>query len=360
MIQVLQNQQELDPKGGFRDHAEYLVAVAAARPGHVDPRLVPLAVNDLHSDPGLGFMVPQGVAPRTLIADEIDPVSARTQPVVMRDPVVSIPARVDKNHATSVSGGLSFTRRVDATPSAGYPPEPTPSRVALEAIELGSDELWGITHVSDRVLVAASPESFLAMLSACARTERADTLLEERYRGDGMGRFSGVLKSGALITVTKEIGQAASTVVGENLLNIRRRMWNYSNAIWLIQPDSLPQVVKATVTVGAGGSALPVWRPGDKASGSPDMILGRPAFFHEVASAIGEVGDVLCGDWSQYLDAVYTPLKRASSIHVRFSSVESTFRFYERGDGASWWRAPVTPRRSSLTKSPFVTLEDRA
>jgi hypothetical protein len=57
---------------------------------------------------------------------------------------------------------------------------------------------------------------------------------------------------------------------------------------------------------------------------------------------------------------VYQPLQSAESLHVRFEYNERTFRFTMRNDGRCWWRSAITPKKSSTTLSPFVTLAARA
>jgi hypothetical protein len=89
------------------------------------------------------------------------------------------------------------------------------------------------------------------------------------------------------------------------------------------------------------------------------MLLGRPIFYSEYASTIGDPGDLILGNWSQYLDGLYQPLQSAESVHVRFVEHERTFKFWVRNAGAPWWRSALTPAESTTTLSPFVVIEDR-
>jgi hypothetical protein len=54
------------------------------------------------------------------------------------------------------------------------------------------------------------------------------------------------------------------------------------------------------------------------------------------------------------------PLKSDESIHVRFLYNERTFRFVLLNAGQPWWKSALTPKHSSNTLSPFVTLAPRA
>jgi HK97 family phage major capsid protein len=63
--------------------------------------------------------------------------------------------------------------------------------------------------------------------------------------GTGAGQPLGILNSPALISVAKETGQAAATIVKENVDKMWSRMWARArkNAIWLINQDIEPQLL---------------------------------------------------------------------------------------------------------------------
>jgi len=88
--------------------------------------------------------------------------------------------------------------------------------------------------------------------------------------------------------------------------------------------------------------------------------MGRPIFFSEFASTLGDVGDLMLVNWSEYLIGNYKAARSESSVHVRFVEHEQAFKFYKRIDGRGWWRAALTPKKSTATMSPFVTLAARA
>src|SRR5690606_10952566 len=65
-----------------------------------------------YSDRFGGATVPTAMLPQMLtIGWEGDPTLGRTQPIPMAAPMVEIPARVDKDHRESVSGGFVVTRK---------------------------------------------------------------------------------------------------------------------------------------------------------------------------------------------------------------------------------------------------------
>ena len=53
-------------------------------------------------------------------------------------------------------------------------------------------------------------------------------------------------------------------------------------------------------------------------------------------------------------------MESASSIHVKFTTDETAFRFVMRVDGQPTWNAALTPSNGSNTQSPFITLDTRS
>lgn len=347
-----------DPKKGFKDHRDFLCSVMEAGRNYGvtdDRRLKYLATagsdeQSSISDPYGGFLVPAGFSPDVMsVMSEADPIAPYTTKIPMTNAVVPINARVDKNHTSSVSGGLTVGRRAET--QAG-----TSSRMAFEQVTLNAQSLFGIAYASEELL-ARSPISFVAVLEAGFRDEFPAKLIDERLNGTGTGMFEGVINAPATVSVSKETGQGAATIVYENIVKMRSRCWGYSNAIWLYNHDCLPQLMLMNHAVGTGG--VVVWQPSARED-HPDLLLGRPAFATEYTQTVGTVGDLVLGNWSQYLEGTLQPMQSAESMHVRFENHERTFKFWLENDGRCWWRSALTPKRSSTTLSPFVTLATRA
>jgi HK97 family phage major capsid protein len=346
-----------DPNKGFKSAREFFSLVMdASVSGHVsDDRLRFLATAGsdeagAYSDPYGGFLVPAGFYANLLSrAAETDPTIGRTTVIPMATPKVSIPARTDTTHTSSVSGGLVVYRRAETQTVSS-------SRMTVEQVELNAVPLMGLSYATEELL-SDSAISFAALIEAGFRDEFASKILNEKINGTGAGQYEGVINSPCTLSVTAETGQDADSLVYENIIKMRSRCWGYQNAIWLYNHDCLPQLMQLVMTIGTSG--VPMWQNSARES-EPDMLLGRPAFPTEYCPTVGDAGDIILGNWSQYLEGTYQPLESAESLHVRFEYNERTFRFLMRNDGRCWWRTYLTPKKSSATLSPFVVLAARA
>jgi len=249
-----------------------------------------------------------------------------------------------------VSGGLIVTRRPETV-------DGTSSSMQFEQVHLAAHELFGLAYATESIL-ADSPESFVAIIEAGFNDEFAAKAIDERLNGTGVGEPLGVMRSGCLVSVAKESGQGAATIVTENIDKMSARIWKYRRAVWIANQTAKPQLMALVRVVGTGGTTIPYYSPADSENGV-DTLLGRPIYFSEFCKTLGTTGDIILGNWKEYLDGTYQPLQKAESIHVRFISNERTFKFWLRNDGQPWWKTPLTPKNGD-TLSSFVALATRA
>jgi len=122
----------------------------------------------------------------------------------------------------------------------------------------------------------------------------------------------------------------------------------------------LPQLQTMAVAVGTAGGQLVYMPPGGLTSAPYGTLLGRPVNVIEVASGLGDVGDIFIADLSEYL-VISKPMGSASSMHVRFIYDEMTFRWTWPIIGKPKLAQAITPYKAttSTTLSPFVTLAAR-
>lgn len=75
---------------------------------------------------------------------------------------------------------------------------------------------------------------------------------------------------------------------------------------------------------------------------------------------MGDLGDIMLVDLSQYLTAVKAGgLRSQTSIHLWFDQGITAFRFDLRIAGQPWWSELTTANNGTFTQSPFVTLAAR-
>jgi len=358
-VQVGKDLSDDDPKRGFKSPGDFLHAVMDESRGvRRDVRLRPLyqratAGSDEqgeYSNPFGGYLLPIAFSPTVLqLQPEDDPIASLVRSVPMSSPQVRLNARVDKNHTSSVSGGLTVTRRPETVAASS-------SRMEFEQITLTASGLFGLSFASEEI-ITDSPISFIAILTSGFRDEFASHLLNERLNGTGVGEFEGILNSSALITVSKETGQPAATINYDNIKKMRSRVWGYGRAVWIANHDTMPELMSLVQVVGTGGA--PVYMPSAQVD-RPDVMFGRPIIYTEYAETLGTAGDLICANWNEYLEGVLQPLQSAESMHVRFVEHERAFKFWMRNDGRSWWRSALQPKKSSQTLSPFVVLQTRS
>lgn len=348
-------QFEKDPNKGFSTPREFIGKVIEAGRGYTeDHRLKYLTVGSDeargNSDPAGGFLIPEAFSPDMLkIMPESDPMGALTTKMPMERPIVKIPARADKNHATSVSGGLTVTRRPETV--AG-----TASQMTLEQVTMEAHSLFGLSYATEELLTD-SPSSFAAILSAGFSDQFTSHLINERLNGTGVGEYQGVMNSACVVSVAKETGQAAGTILKENVDKMAARCYGFDKAVWLANHNCRPQLSSLVQSIGSAGSTVNYF------TFNPDtgraFLLGRPLIFTEYCKSVGTTGDLLLGNWSEYLEGIYQPMQSAESIHVRFVNHERAFKFWVRNAGACWWKSALTPKNGD-TLSPFVKLDARA
>ena len=351
-------QPEADSKE-WRSFGDFLGAVAKAGMGHdVDPRLVEsrqLGLNEGVPSEG-GFLVK---------TDFVSELLKRTYELG------ALASRVRKIGVSSNANGLTINAINEASRATGArwggvqsywlheAGTKTPSMPAFREMELKLKKLIGLCYATDELL---QDTSALESIITQAFSEDFAWMIDNAiYRGNGIGQPLGITGHAATVAVAAEAGQAANTILYENIVNMWSRMWARSrgNAVWFINQDIEPQLFTMSLAVGVGG--VPVYLPAGGASASPyGSLFGRPVVPIEQASTLGTVGDVTLADMSQYLMIDKGGIQSASSIHVAFTTDQSAFRFVYRCDGQPAWNLPLAPANgAAITLSPFVQLATR-
>lgn len=337
---------------------EFLQAVyAQKRYGQTDPRLYEAAVQGASEAIGSdgGFLVGKELLDDIMLnvmsGDILSRVDQRT--ISTNANAIDINVVDETSRATgSRFGGVQGYWVDEGT-------APTASRPKFAKLELKLRKLAALGYATDELLADAA---LVGSTMQAAFAEELRFLAENAIvRGTGAGQPVGWLNAAAKISVAKESGQAADTVVFQNILKMWSRMWARSrrNAVWFINQDIEPQLFSMSMSVGSGG--VPVYMPANGISGAPfATLMGRPVIPVEYASTLGDEGDIMLVDPSQYLFIQKGGIQQATSLHVAFTTDEMAFRATWRVDGQLKWRSAITPFQGSNTLSPVVTLAARA
>ncbi len=358
-VQMGAKAPEPDRKERFGSLGEQMSAVvrAAVPGGQIDPRLFRAATGLNETTPSDGGFLVQTDFQSGLLQDVFQtgilPSRCRRITISGNSNGIKINGVDETSRASTRSGGILGYWKDEAA-------QKTASKPKFRQIELTLHKLIGLCYATDELLAdAVALEAFIRQAFAA---EFGFLLDDAIIRGTGAGQPLGILNAGCLVTVAKEGGQGADTIVWENVVNMYARLFASSrpNAVWLINQAAEPQLMKMAMAVGTGG--VPVYMPAGGASQSPYATLfGRPVIACEQCSALGDVGDIIFGDFSNYILAEKGGIESAMSIHVKFDYDESVFRFVMRVDGQPVRASALTPYKggSGATLSHFVTLAAR-
>jgi HK97 family phage major capsid protein len=341
---------------GFADQLRSVHQIATTGKG--DPRLDQIkaasGLNETIPSDG-GFLVQTDYVSEVLQrAYQLGAISSRVRRIPisanangLKVPFVNETARTNGNRR----GGI----RAYWTEEAG---EKVSSKPSFGQLELKLHKLVALVYITDELLQDAQALQSWVMMNL---PEEINFNVENSFlRGTGAGQPLGILNAGATVTVNPRAGQAAATIIWENIVDMWSRMWapSQQNAVWLINQDCFPQLATMAQNVGTGG--VPVWLPANGAAGQPySTLMGRPVIPVEYCSTVGTVGDIILVDWSTYLTIDKGGIQAASSMHVRFVYDEMAFRFVYRVDGQPTWQSALTPFQGTNTQSPVIVLDSR-
>ena len=345
-------------KEKFKTIGEQLFAVVrAAQPGgHADPRLFNAATGLNESTPSQGgFLVQQDFSNELLQQVYQTGVLAprcRRMQISSNSNSIKINGVDETSRASTRFGGVVGYWKDEAALK-------TASKPKFRQIELNLKKLIGLCYATDELLQdAAALESFIRK----AFPSEFGFLLDDAIiNGTGAGQPLGILNAGCLVSVTKEGGQKADTLVWENVVKMYSRLFAQSrnNAVWLINQNVEPQLMQMSMAVGTGG--VPVYLPAGGATAAPYATLfGRPVIAIEQCQTLGDKGDIIFADLGGYILAEKGGIQADMSIHVQFVYDESVFRFVMRVDGQPERASALTPYKGSDSLSHFVTLDARA
>jgi len=300
-----------------------------------------------------GFLVPETLRSQLLeIALEMAVVRPLATVVPMESARVPFPMIDSTTNSGSLFGGMIAYW---AEESAAL----TDSSAKFGKVTLDAQKLTGLSAVPNELL-QDSLISFTALIERL--WPQALAFFEDAafMTGTGVGQPLGFLGAGnnAAIEVAAESGQAADTILIENIVKMYSRMLpaSLNRAAWIVSPECIPQLYTLALSVGTGGA--PVMLVNAVGAG-PATMLGRPIIVTEKAGRLGNRGDISFVDLAYYLVGDRQVMTADSSTDYRFGEDKTTFRIIQRVDGRPWVQSAITPQNGGSTLSPFVELAAR-
>lgn len=349
-------------KDRFTSFGQQMAAImrAGVPGGHADPRLLNAAtgLNETTPSDG-GFLVQQDFS--TTLLEQV------YETGVLASRAMRVPISGNSNGIKI--NGVDETSRVNGSRGGGVlgywadeADEKTKSKPKFRKIELELKKLIGLCYATDELLEDAA--ALEAIISRSFVSEFGFLIDDSMVNGTGAGMPLGVLNAGSLVTQAKEVGQSATTVVAENVINMFARLFasSRSTSAWFINQNVEPQLHTMSIAVGTGGQLI-YMPPGGLSQSAFGTLLGRPVIPIEQCSSIGTIGDIILGDYNNgYLLAEKGGIKADMSIHVRFIYDEQVFRFVLRVDGQPLRASAMTPFKGGAThtQSHFVALATRS
>lgn len=232
----------------------------------------------------------------------------------------------------------------------------TAQKPKLSKLEIPIHKVRGLVNLSDELLEDAPA------IQSMATTGFAEALVyalnEAIVNGDGVGKPLGFLQSASKVEVAKKAGQAADTVVAENISAMWARLHRSAraSAFWIINQDVESQLPLMTI------GNQPVYLPPGGLTGLPyGTIFGRPVISSEEMAELGNAGDIALVGGKSYLLMKRRGSTLSSSMHFAFDQDLQSLKVVARYGGASKWRKAM-PRKNGGTNTltNVVTLGARA
>jgi HK97 family phage major capsid protein len=188
----------------------------------------------------------------------------------------------------------------------------------------------------------------------------ADELVEWILFG-GSG-FVGAANAPCTLEIAKEADQEADSLVVRNIIKMEAFCDEAGGpGIFFYTPEAHTQLSLLTITVGTSG--IPVMLPAGGLSAVPyQTIRGRRAIKSDHCEALGDAGDIILVNLSQYWLATSGDAKREASIHLYFDQAKTAFRGLLYACGQPYWEKTRRPRKGATDTriSPFVKVAARA
>ena len=214
-----------------------------------------------------------------------------------------------------------------------------------------TDEMLEDAPLIESIIMSDAPEVIMSKINTAI------------ISGNGVGMPMGILNSGFGFEVAKEGGQAADTVVFNNL----KKLYTHAlpkakrNGVFLYNVAVEEQLIG--MQLGTDPSSPSVYLPNGTLAGSPyGTLWGKPVF--PMAGAmpqLGDAGDIVFADLSYYFSAIKTGgIKKQVSIHALWDEDKTSYKFSFRVGGQCPFKTPATTEFGAYPLSGLMYLQERS
>ena len=217
------------PKHGFKSFGDFLNAVKNSSVGNVDPRFKN-AFYEKHGEEG-GYLVPDEMLSEIKKKVEGDEsLLAKTTQIKVSGNSLSFP--VDESSPWNGGVEVYWVGEGRQTTESGK------GKLGMASLKL--HKIAALVKVSDELLEDSTAlESYIRLKAPTAIVHKLNSAV---INGDGVSKPMGILKSGFRVTVAKESGQTADTIVARNVLKMHARLIPGSKAAWYVNAGCIEQL----------------------------------------------------------------------------------------------------------------------
>jgi HK97 family phage major capsid protein len=338
---------------GFKSLGEFVQAVGAR-----DSQRLQNAGSGMQEGVGVdgGFLVPAAFTAELLDASfDQEVIRPRARVIPLLGSSLSAPVFANADRTKGPAGLIGFW--------AGEGDPLTKQKAATRLLNFRAKKLTILLPLTNELMFDAPAEADAYIREAMAGAV-ASYLDRAFYFGSGAGQPLGILNGTALVTVSKEAGQVANTIVFENISKMIARLLpgSFGRAVWLVHPATLPALMQLRINIrnvagteNVGGTVAPIQVAADGSM----TLMTRPVIVTDLASPLSSLGDIMLADFSGYAIAMQPQIRFRVSEEFGFDRDETYFRVTARVDAQTILPSVVTPRAGADTLSQFVTLEAR-
>jgi HK97 family phage major capsid protein len=294
-----------------------------------------------------GFLVPESVRSDLVYRSlSLGAIRQRARVFPVTTARTGLPVADETSDASSVLGGLTFYWTEEAAAI-------TESTSAFELAVLDTKKMQGLLNTPNELMNDAPA---WAVFISEAVPEALSYFEDLAYlTGSGAGEPLGMVSCPASIVTAAQSGQAATSIVWENIVQLAAQMLptSLNRAVWVASSDTFTQLAVMALSVGTGGG--PVWTAENGLT-----IFGRPVYFYDFMPKLGATGDLMFVDPAYYGIADRMALQVASSPHYKFNMDVTTWRITARLDARPLLSSAITPRNGASNQlSAFTQIAAR-